>query len=263
VEWIPEEQFEEACALYDEVLPSKGTLGRRLFEWRKQHLLPWKHMDLLPHLIEKTLHEVRQRIRFVLDLPTEEAVRIETSTDMAAGGACWYEGNYRSLMQVKVDTSFNLRNLPDFVCHEGYPEHDTEFVLKEQHLYRERGYLEQCVGLILAPQAVMSEGLAMMASEMLFEPGEAEGWLAEQIYPEVGMETDTVDQSKIERAQYLLEGVGCNAAMMVSEVRDENEVKDYMIKYLRGASMASEFLDDLFHRGYLFTYTYGKRLLQP
>ncbi len=38
--WVPEEQFERALALYHAALPGKGTLARRLHEWRRQYQLP-------------------------------------------------------------------------------------------------------------------------------------------------------------------------------------------------------------------------------
>ena len=53
------------------------------------------------------------------------------------------------------------------VCHEGYPGHHTDYVLKDQHLAR-RGYTEQTMYLTLVPQCVISEGIAMVAHEMIF-----------------------------------------------------------------------------------------------
>ena len=91
--------------------------------------------------------------------------------------------------------------------------HHTEFVLKEQRLFRERGYLEQSIFPIISPQSVISEGIATSACEMFFSPEEAEQWLAKHIYPEAGIEPDTVDIAKLRKALELLEyPVGGNVA---------------------------------------------------
>jgi hypothetical protein len=74
-------------------------------------------------------------------------------------------------------TAISLSRLFDhMVCHEGYPGHHTDYVLKEQYLAR-RGYTEQTMYLTLVPQCVISEGIAMVAHELIFSEGEAERWI--------------------------------------------------------------------------------------
>ena len=260
--WIPETQFEEALALYNEVLPGKGTLARRLFEWRRQYQLPWQKLELLPELIGQTLVEVRQRTMRLVELPVEEVVDVRANVDMDLGAACWYKGGYRS--EIEISSVFNnLSSLPDLLCHEVYPGHHTECVLKEQHLYRLRGYMEQALGIILSPQAVISEGIATNACEMIFAPGEVEQWLKEYVYPRVGIELDAsarVDKMKLNRARDLLEGVRCNALFMMREGRPQDEVMDYLAKYMQGPNLG--LLSDPWHEGYVFTYFYGRQLMQ-
>lgn len=262
VTWIPETQFEEALALYNEALPGKGTLARRLFEWRRQYQLPWQKLELLPDMIERALTEVRRRTMRLVELPTEEVVDVQADVDMDLGAACWYKGGYRS--EIEISSAFNnLSSLPDLLCHEVYPGHHTECVLKEQQLYWQRGYMEQALGIILSPQAVVSEGIATNACEMIFAPDEVEQWLSEQIYPRVGIELDAsakVDRMKLDRARDLLEGVRCNALFMMREGRSQDEVMDYLAKYMQGSELG--LLSDPWHEGYVFTYFYGKQLMQ-
>jgi len=154
------------------------------------------------------------------------------------------------------------------MCHEGYPGHHTEFVLKEQRLFRERGYLEQAISPIIGPQSVISEGIATSACEMIFTPEEAEQWLAEHIYPEAGIEPAPIDIAKLRKAGELLDyPVGGNAAFLLHEGRSDEEVIHYLIKYsMLPDEEALKFLEYLkvpFQQAYIFTYFYGRQLMKP
>jgi hypothetical protein len=138
-----------------------------------------------------------------------------------------YLGNYRSRIEVNADVPTHLAGLLDFLCYEGYPGHHTEFVLKEQRLYRDRGYLEQSIAPIISPQAVISEGIATLASELNFAPGEEAHWLAGYVYPEAGVEPEVVDLVKLHQATYLLLGVQENAVFLLCEGHSDKEVPHY------------------------------------
>jgi hypothetical protein len=140
-------------------------------------------------------------------------------------------------------------------------------MLKDEVLVQQQGYLEQRVGLLSTPPSVISEGLALLAHELLFAPEEAEEWLAEHIYPDAGMQPDGSDLTKIQRATDLLLGVSCNAAWLLSEGRPDTEVKEYLMRYaLVNEETALRLLASLrrpFHEAYTFTYFYGRQLLEP
>jgi hypothetical protein len=140
--------------------------------------------------------------------------------------------------------------------------------LKEQHLYRERGYLEQAIFPIISPQAVISEGIATSACEMVFSPEEAEQWLAEHIYPAADIEPDSVDIANLRKAGVLLDyPSGGNAAFLLREGRSDEEVMNYLMKYslISGeeARKFLEFLKEPFQEAYIFTYFYGRQIMRP
>ena len=99
-QWTPEEQFEEALKLYDEALPGKGTLASRLHEWRKSHKVPWDSQNKLPLVIETMLAELRRRTVANLELPTNEGISLDIQQNDEFGGACWYDGNNRSRVEI-------------------------------------------------------------------------------------------------------------------------------------------------------------------
>ena len=267
-ERIPESQFEQGLALLDEALPGDGSLPDRLQGWRNRYQLAQEKSGLLLNFMQRAAAEALRRTQAFVNLPVDEDIEVQIVSDKVYMGENWYLGNYRSRVELNTDLPTDLNGLLDFMCHEGYPGHHTEFVLKEQRLFRERGYLEQAIFPIISPQSVISEGIATSACEMLFSPEEAEQWLAEHMYPEAGIEPDTVDIAKLRKALELLEyPVGGNAAFLLHEGRSDDEVMQYLIKYSllpdEDALKYLEFLKVPFQQAYIFTYFYGRQLMKP
>jgi len=267
-ERIPESQFEQGHALLDEVLAGDGSLPDRLQGWKKRHQLAQEKSGLLVNLMQRAADEARRRTQAFVNLPADESIEIQTVNDQVSMGENWYLGHHRSRVELNTDLPTDLNGLLDFMCHEGYPCHHTEFVLKEQRLFAERGYLEQAIFPIISPQAVISEGIASSACEMIFTPEEAEHWLAEHIYPEAGIEPDLLDITKLRQALAWLDyPVGGNAAFLLHEGRSDEEVLHYLRKYsLLLDEEALKFLEYLkvpFQQAYIFTYFYGRQLMKP
>ena len=267
--WTPETQFEKAFALYEEALPGNDSIPERLRAWRKHYQLPAEKAHLIVSFMRRAMDEARRRVKDILQLPEGEEVELDTVSDKVYGGENWYLGSYRSRVELNTDLPTNLLWLMDLVCHEGYPGHHSEFMLKEQHLYHEKGYLEQAISPIICPQSVISEGIATSAFDMIFIFDEAEQWLEEHIYPEAGIVpfTGQVDRKKLREASELIAGVECNAAFMLNEGRPESEVIQYLKKYQmlndEEAQKGLEFLQDPYREAYIFTYSYGHNLMRP
>lgn len=267
-ERIPESQFEQGLALLDEALPGNGSLHDRFQSWEKRYQLAQEKSGRLLSFMQRAAAEARRRTLAFVNLPADEGIDMQTVSDMVSIGENWYLGNYRSRVDLNTDRFSDLSGLVNFVCHEGYPGHHTEFVLKEQRLFRGRGYLEQAIFPIISPQSVISEGIASSACEMIFIPEEVEQWLAEQIYPEAGIDPDSVDIAKLRQAAELLEyPVGANAAFLLREGRSDEEVVQYVIQHSalpdEEARRYLDFLKVPFQEAYIFTYFYGKQLMKP
>jgi hypothetical protein len=266
--WIPEAQFEQGLALLDETLPGNGNLYDRLQRWRKRYQLVSEKSGLFLNLMQQAAAEARRRTQSFVNLPAGEGIEMQQVSNQVFMGDNCYLGNYRSRVEVNIDLPRDVKDLMDFVCHEGYPGHHTEFVLKEQHLFQERGYFEQAIFPIISPQAVISEGIARFACEMLFTSAEAERWLAEHVYPIAGIEPDMIDIAKLRAAEESLDyPVAGNAAFLLHEGRPDKEVVQYLIQYSlvtdEEAHKFLEFLKVPFQEAYIFTYFYGKQLMQP
>ena len=75
-------------------------------------------------------------------------------------GYNWYDGGYRSRVDINLDLPLRLPGLVGVTAHETYPGHHLEHALKEQTLVEELGRLEASVLLINTPECLISEGLA-------------------------------------------------------------------------------------------------------
>lgn len=267
-EWTPEAYFEQGLALCDEALPGAGSLRDRYLAWHRRNELPREKSDLLVGIANHVLAEVRRRTRALIDLPEGEGIELRAVTEKTWGAANWYLGNYRSRLELNTDLPRNLFNLLYLMCHEGYPGHHVEFSAKEKHLFRELGYSEQAIFVVNSPQLLISEGLAEMAFEMIFTPGQAAEWAAENIYAEADIEIHDVDLPKLFRAATTSpDQIGGNAVYMLRDGCPEEEVVQYVLKYtLQTEAQARKWVDSLrspLQHVYAFAYSHGKRLMQP
>ena len=56
-----------------------------------------------------------------VELPPGESFTVEYVTGKSWSGYNWYQGNYRSLIQVNTDLPIYIDRALDLACHEGYP----------------------------------------------------------------------------------------------------------------------------------------------
>ncbi|MEO8971675.1 MAG: hypothetical protein ABI406_08765 [Ktedonobacteraceae bacterium] len=265
--WTPETVFEQAFALAETTLPGEGNLFERMDALEKHYELAREQVGLLEGFMHQVLTESRRRTQAFVSLPIGEEVEVQIVTDKAWLANNTYLGKYRSHIDVNTDLPTVLAYLPGLASHEGYPGHHVEAVLKEQSLYQAKGYLEQTIGLLISPQMVISEGIATLAPDMIFTPGEQQQWLAEHLYPAVGIEPLSVDWAKLHNVFELLHGVRGNAVFLLREGRSDREVTHYLQCYFMTTDEAAlkmlTYLKRPFREAYVFTYFQGKQLMQP
>ncbi|HEV2528863.1 MAG TPA: hypothetical protein VGT61_10490 [Thermomicrobiales bacterium] len=261
----PETELDTALAELDDALPGRGTgdLNARMTEWKRQfEVAP----ETARQLLDVIVPEIRSRTRRLVDLPDDESVRFELVSDKPWSGYNWYLGGARSLVEINTDLPIHVNALTGLVAHEAYPGHHTEHLLKERRLFRERGWGEFAVQLILTPQAVISEGIATLAESIIFPGDEAVRWQVEELYPAAGVSGNVAQQLQVEQAQRALRAVASNAGLMLhAEGRSEDEVVAYLMRYgLRTEESARHqlrFLTDPLWRAYVFTYHAGRDIL--
>ena len=101
-----------------------------------------------------------------------ESFTVEYVTDKSWAGYNWYQGNYRSLIQVNTDLPIFADRAIDLACHEGYPGPP-----RLQRAARETPGARPRVGRVLgvpafSPQSLIAEGSANYGIDVAFPRAE-------------------------------------------------------------------------------------------
>ena len=256
---VPEERFEEAHRALDEVLPPDGTLAERYQRWREGDVVP---PEKVMGILEALTARLRERTNELLGLPEGEASELELVTGEHWSAYNYYLGGLRSRVAVNTDIPLNASVLGVLIAHELYPGHHTEHAWKEQLLYREQGRLEEAVLMYGTPQAVIAEGIAELAIEMVVDDHDA---FVAEVLSEWGIAYDADVGGRIRQAKKPLEWVPANAAMLLHE---DGMSTDEANAYIQRWALVSEtraqhsvnFVSHPIGRTYVTTYTDGYTL---
>jgi hypothetical protein len=263
---VAESQFEAAHRELDTLLPGKGNLAERI-EARRQRYYVRKE-QILP-LLQLARAETRRRTAELVDLPDDEGVEIRLTNDQPWGAYNWYLGNGRSLIEFNTDVPTSALGLLSTFAHEGYPGHHTESMLKERRLYRQKGYAEQAAMLLHSPAAVIAEGIATHAVDIIFPDDSHHQWTCDVLLPQAGIETnETAEQmARLSQASDHLRYVSGNAALLyhngqLSRERTIDYIQTYGLATPERAAKSFGFLSHPLFRSYIFTYTQGYDLIE-
>ncbi|HYN46429.1 MAG TPA: hypothetical protein VES64_07030, partial [Allosphingosinicella sp.] len=164
----PLSHYDPVLARIDRLLPGTGPLTDRAEAFGNRFTIP---RDRLDAVMRAAIAECRRRTVAFIPLPAEEAFTLEFVTGRSWGGYNWYQGNYRSLIQINTDLPTRMGRVVDLGCHEGYPGHHVYNALLERALARGRGWVEYMVYPLYSPQSLIAEGTANYGIELAF-PGD-------------------------------------------------------------------------------------------
>lgn len=262
---IDEAEFAAAHRELDILLPGSGSLAERIEADRKRFEIP---TEQALSLLEMVLAECRGRTQQLIELVDGEAIDLRLTKNQPWGAYNWFLGNSRSLVEFNTDLPTSALGLLNTMAHEGYPGHHTEHQLKEKHLWRGKGHAEYASFLLHSPTAVIAEGIATTAQEIIF-PGEtAHQYNADVLLPSAGIPGITAEElSRKSQASRALRHVSNNAAILYhSGQLDQTQTLEYIQTYAlanpRRAQQSFRFMTDPLFRAYLFTYTEGYALIE-
>ena len=173
----PPERFEAAAAQLDAMLPGDAPLAERLAaEDEAWTVAP----DRVQAVVEGLVARYRDRAATLFGLPAQEDLRVTMVRDQPWTGYNWYDGGYRSRVDINLDLPLRLPGLVGVTAHETYPGHHLEHALKEQTLVEELGRLEASVLLINTPECLISEGLANVGKAIAVPAAERADLLVER-----------------------------------------------------------------------------------
>ncbi|MBY9009859.1 MAG: hypothetical protein KGD74_08350 [Candidatus Lokiarchaeota archaeon] len=248
----------------EEMYEGKGTLSERIKRIALQRTIP---SDRLIDLYWKALQLTKMRTKEVFSklLPDNEKIEIAEVENQSWQMYCWYKGNYTSKIEVNLSSHHYWTHLLYFACHEGYPGHHTERVVREKLLYRKKGYFESSILLIYSPEMVISEGIGVTAENVMFSPTESIRSLIEDIHPVPIIEASIdalIGQGEIRRGFRRFES---NLAYHKYVNKwDDNKLIDYAknFKVIPDTSIKAhlKFISDNLWAPYIMTYQ-GERLI--
>ena len=150
--------------------------------------------DKLDAVFQAAIKGCRERTLQHVKLPDSERFTVEYVTNKSWSGYNWYQGNFRSLIQVNTDLPIYIDRAVDLACHEGYPGHHVYNALLEQHLVRGRGWVEFSVYPLFSPQSLIAEGTANYGIEVAF-PGTARiAFEKTVLFPGAGLDPARADE---------------------------------------------------------------------
>jgi hypothetical protein len=177
--------------------------------------------------------------------------------------SCDYLGALRSRVAVNVDLPMSAIALLVLAIHETYPGHHTERCSKEHLLVRRRGLLEETLVLTPTPQSPVTEGIAVLAPEVLLE-GEGGAALAAVIHG-AGIEFDLAHALAVRRAGEPCRWAEVNAALMLhdagaSKAETHAYLKRWALMTSKLAAHMIRFFTEPTTRTYILTYSAGGEL---
>ena len=255
--------FEAALTEIERLLPGPGPLASRYEAFRQAFVVP---PDKLARVFGRAIAEGRGRTVRHVALPASENFTVEYVTNKPWSGYNWYQGNDRSVIQVNTDLPIYIDRAIDLACHEGYPGHHVYNVLLEQHLVRERSWVEFSVYALFSPQSLIAEGTANYGIEVAFPGDERLAFERDVLFPEAGIDpsraaayaqvraiVDRLAYAGNEAARKYLNGEIDRAAAIAWLVR-------YALSTPKQAEQRTRFFDT--YRSYVINYNLGKDLVQ-
>ena len=178
-------EFEAVLAQLETLLPGPGSLLDRYTKFRDAYVIPPARLDAT---FKAAIDACRRKTLEHVQMPAGESFTVEYVTNKSWGGYNWYQGNYRSLIQVNTDLPIFADRAIDLACHEGYPGHHVYNVLLEKALVRDRGWPEYQVYALFSPQSLIAEGTANYGIEVAFPPADRLAFEREVIFPAAGLD---------------------------------------------------------------------------
>jgi hypothetical protein len=259
----PLADYDPVLARIDRLLPGQGSLAERAEAFQAGFAIP---ADRLDAVMRAAIAECRRRTLARIPLPPQEAFTLEFVTGKSWSGYNYYQGNYRSLIQINTDLPVRLSRAVDLGCHEGYPGHHAYNVLLERDLARGRGWVEYMVYPLYSPQSLIAEGSANYGIDLAFSPEERLAFERDVLIPLAGLQPeDAARYLELQRAVEALAGARFTIARDYLEGRITREqavalTERYQLVGRARAEQSIAFTDQ--YRSYVINYGLGKDLVR-
>ena len=188
---LSDAELDTLVAKLETLLPGWGPLVDRYQRFRRALIIPPARLDTV---FKVAIAEARRRTLEHLELPDSESFKVEYVHNQPWSGYNWYQGGYRSLIQVNVDLPIYADRALDLACHEGYPGHHVQNMLLEQEMVRRRHWREFTILPLFSPTGMIDEGSATVAASVAFPGRERQQFEKRVLFPLAGLDTTLYDR---------------------------------------------------------------------
>lgn len=262
--WTDESILLDIHRRLDALLPPGASLLQRMSDARRALDVPY---DKVQGLVPEITAELRRRTAQLVSLPAHESFELLLVQDQPWRAYNWYQGGAHSRIDFNTDLPLQATELVGLMAHEGYPGHHTERSIKDVELYQKPGDVAFATNLLNAPEAVISEGIATWALDMVMTEQEQVDLYRREIFPRVGLgHLDAERYLEIAHVTEKLRAAAANAAILLhGQHAPRQQVADYIETYRLsspdGVSKTLEFIGTPINGAYIFTYFSGWRLM--
>jgi hypothetical protein len=258
-----EAYFAHPLEKLERLVPGPGALADRVEAMRERVTIPPDKLDVV---FKAAIAECRARTVAHLTLPAGEEFRLEYVTGKPWSGYNWYQGKFRSLIQINTELPIFIDRALDLACHEGYPGHHVYNALLEQRLVADRGWREFTVYPLFSPQSLIAEGTANFGIDVAFPGAERVRFERERLYPLAGLDQGLAEKyHEVLLALDELSHAGNEAARKYLNGRiSKDEAVTWLVKYTVTSRPRAEQRVRFFdvYRSYVINYNYGKDLVR-
>lgn len=256
------EYFDSLIIEIDKQLVGDEELPIKLANYRNKFKLKFSKID---EAFRKSVIETKRITSEHINLPDSESVKIEYVDGAPWSAYNWYQGNFKSLIQVNTQSDIHLERVLDLAAHESYPGHHVYYSIRDKMYYQDSGFVEFSIYTLFSPVSFLAEGTAVYGNDLVF-PGDKK---IEFIRNEI---TGKYNYSFEELKEYfeLLDLLSKLDEVQITIARDFIDKKistevalQYLQKYgLESESSAYRRLDFIRkYRSYIINYTAGRKLV--
>ncbi len=252
-------EFDTVLGEIDALLPGEAPLAQRVTAFRNSLAIP---KDRLQTVFDRAIGECRARTLKYFDLPETESFTLSFVTDKAWSGYNYYQGGYKSRIEINTDFPIIIDRAVDLGCHEGYPGHHVWNLLIEKELVETRGWIEYSVNPLFGPFGPIAEGSANAGIRLAFPGSEKLDFEREVLFPLAGLDAaqaDTLDRlnqltrklshATNEIARHYLDGTLTYPDALA-------QMQKYYLASAEKSAQRLRFVDK--YRGYVINYNIGR-----
>jgi hypothetical protein len=260
---LSEDHFRQVLGQLDRALPGAGPLADRYQKFRSEFVIPANRVDAV---FKAAIAACQARTARYIQLPAGESFTVEYVKGKSWSAYNWYQGNFRSLIQVNTDLPIYIDRALDLACHEGYPGHHVYNVLLEQQLVRNRGWNEFSVYALFSPQSLIAEGSANYGIQIAFPQAERIAFERDTLFPLAALDPARAAEyyQVMELVQQLAYAGNEAARGYLNGQIDRKAAADWLVRYALMSPQTAEqrvrFFDQ--YRSYVINYNLGQDLVR-